>query len=88
LLHPGSVRLKGHKVALPYDAEQVREQQVAIISGGGSGWLGRDGLGPYPVGTTGLSQRAPQYSPTVHYASERLPLSDSLEIPVFPDFPA
>jgi triose/dihydroxyacetone kinase / FAD-AMP lyase (cyclizing) len=37
VLHPGSVRLSGHKVMLRYDAEQVREQQVAIISGGGSG---------------------------------------------------
>jgi triose/dihydroxyacetone kinase / FAD-AMP lyase (cyclizing) len=37
VLHPGSVRLAGHKVMLRDDAEQVREQQVAIISGGGSG---------------------------------------------------
>jgi triose/dihydroxyacetone kinase / FAD-AMP lyase (cyclizing) len=37
VLHPGSVRLSGHKVMLRYDVEQVREQQVAIISGGGSG---------------------------------------------------
>lgn len=37
VLHPGSVRLLGHKVMLRDDAEQVREQQVAIISGGGSG---------------------------------------------------
>jgi triose/dihydroxyacetone kinase / FAD-AMP lyase (cyclizing) len=37
VLHPGSIRLSGHKVMLRRDAEQVREQQVAIISGGGSG---------------------------------------------------
>src|SRR6201992_2325928 len=37
VLHPGSVRLSGHKVMLRNDAEQVREQQVAVISGGGSG---------------------------------------------------
>ena len=37
VLHPGTVRLSGHKVMLREDAEQVREQQVAIISGGGSG---------------------------------------------------
>src|SRR3984957_13312122 len=37
VLHPGSVLLAGHKVMLRNDAEQVREQQVAIISGGGSG---------------------------------------------------
>src|SRR3984893_13275390 len=37
VLHPGSVRLSGHKVMIRIDAEQVREQQVAIISGGGSG---------------------------------------------------
>jgi triose/dihydroxyacetone kinase / FAD-AMP lyase (cyclizing) len=36
-LHPGSVRLSGYKVMLRDDAEQSREQQVAIISGGGSG---------------------------------------------------
>jgi ATP-dependent dihydroxyacetone kinase len=37
VLHPGSVRLLGHKVMLCEDAEQLRDQQVAIISGGGSG---------------------------------------------------
>jgi dihydroxyacetone kinase len=37
VLYPGSVRLEGHKVLLRDDAEQVRDQQVAIISGGGSG---------------------------------------------------
>jgi dihydroxyacetone kinase len=37
VLHPGSVRLRGHNVMLREDAEQVRDQQVAIISGGGSG---------------------------------------------------
>jgi ATP-dependent dihydroxyacetone kinase len=37
VLHPGSALLAGHKVMLRNDAEQVREQQVAIISGGGSG---------------------------------------------------
>src|SRR6201986_5421363 len=37
VLHPGSVRLSGHKVMLRDDAEQVREQKVDIISGGGSG---------------------------------------------------
>jgi dihydroxyacetone kinase len=36
VLHPGSSLLAGHKVMLRNDAEQVREQQVAIISGGGS----------------------------------------------------
>jgi dihydroxyacetone kinase len=37
LLHPGSVRLAGHKVIVRADAERLRERQVAIISGGGSG---------------------------------------------------
>lgn len=37
VLHPGLIRLSGHKVMLRSDAEQVRERQVAIISGGGSG---------------------------------------------------
>jgi triose/dihydroxyacetone kinase / FAD-AMP lyase (cyclizing) len=37
VMYPGSIRLSGHKVLLRDDAEQVRDQQVAIISGGGSG---------------------------------------------------
>ncbi len=37
LLNAGSSRLASHKVIVRADAERVREQQVAIISGGGSG---------------------------------------------------
>ena len=37
VLHPGSVRLPGHKVLIRADAQQIRNQQVAILSGGGSG---------------------------------------------------
>jgi dihydroxyacetone kinase len=37
LLHPGSARLSEHKVMVRVDAEQYRDQQVAVISGGGSG---------------------------------------------------
>ncbi|RSL19029.1 homodimeric dihydroxyacetone kinase [Edaphobacter aggregans] len=37
VLHPGSARLPGHKVMIRADAEQTRDLQVAIISGGGSG---------------------------------------------------
>ncbi len=37
LLNAGSSRLAGHKVIVRADAESVRDQQVAIISGGGSG---------------------------------------------------
>ncbi len=37
VLHPGSVRLLGHKVMLRADAAQRRDAQVAVISGGGSG---------------------------------------------------
>jgi triose/dihydroxyacetone kinase / FAD-AMP lyase (cyclizing) len=37
LLHPGSVRLSGHKVMVRVNAEQYRDQQVAVLSGGGSG---------------------------------------------------
>jgi triose/dihydroxyacetone kinase / FAD-AMP lyase (cyclizing) len=37
VLHPGSVRLPGHKVLIRADARQVRDKQVAILSGGGSG---------------------------------------------------
>jgi len=37
VLHPGSARLPGHKVMARADAEQTRDRQVAVISGGGSG---------------------------------------------------
>jgi dihydroxyacetone kinase len=37
VLQPGSARLAGYKVMVRADAEQVRDQQVAVISGGGSG---------------------------------------------------
>jgi triose/dihydroxyacetone kinase / FAD-AMP lyase (cyclizing) len=37
VLNPRLARLAGHKVMFRHDAEQVHGQQVAIISGGGSG---------------------------------------------------
>ena len=37
VLNPGLVRLAGHKVLFRADAERIRDRQVAIISGGGSG---------------------------------------------------
>jgi dihydroxyacetone kinase len=37
VLHPGCARLPGHKVLTRADAAQAREQQVALLSGGGSG---------------------------------------------------
>ena len=37
LLNPGSDRLAGHKVIVRAEGGQLRERQVAIISGGGSG---------------------------------------------------
>jgi triose/dihydroxyacetone kinase / FAD-AMP lyase (cyclizing) len=37
VLHSGSIRLLGHKAMLREDAERTRNQQVAVISGGGSG---------------------------------------------------
>src|SRR5271165_7103445 len=37
VLHPGSMRLPGHKVMIRADAEKVRGSQVAVLSGGGSG---------------------------------------------------
>jgi len=37
LLHPGSARLSGHKVMVRVGTEQYRDQQVAVLSGGGSG---------------------------------------------------
>jgi dihydroxyacetone kinase len=37
VLSPGLVRLAGHKVLVRADADRVRDKQVAIISGGGSG---------------------------------------------------
>ena len=37
VLQPASVRLPGHKVLVRADAGKVRDQQVAVLSGGGSG---------------------------------------------------
>ena len=37
VLSPGARRLPGHKVMIRADSEKVRELQVAVISGGGSG---------------------------------------------------
>ena len=37
VLSPGLDRLPGHRVMFRADAEQIRDKQVAIISGGGSG---------------------------------------------------
>ena len=37
VLYPGSARLPGHKVMVRADAERIREHQVAVLSGGGSG---------------------------------------------------
>src|ERR1700761_7438682 len=37
ILHPGSARLSGHNVVVRADAEAVKDRQVAIVSGGGSG---------------------------------------------------
>lgn len=37
MLQPGSARLLGHKVMVRADAAVVRDRQVAVISGGGSG---------------------------------------------------
>jgi triose/dihydroxyacetone kinase / FAD-AMP lyase (cyclizing) len=37
LLHPGMARLAGHNVIVRRDAEETRDRQVAVISGGGSG---------------------------------------------------
>jgi len=37
LLSPGSNRLPGHRVMFRADADEVRDRQVAVLSGGGSG---------------------------------------------------
>jgi triose/dihydroxyacetone kinase / FAD-AMP lyase (cyclizing) len=37
VLHPGLARLAGYKVIVRADAETMRDQQVAVLSGGGSG---------------------------------------------------
>ena len=37
ILSPGSDRLPGHRVLVRADAERIRDKQVAIVSGGGSG---------------------------------------------------
>ena len=36
-LYPGLARLSHHNVLLRSDADEVRERQVALVSGGGSG---------------------------------------------------
>src|SRR6202007_2083937 len=37
VLNPGVARLSGHKVMVRADLNKIRDRQVAIISGGGSG---------------------------------------------------
>jgi dihydroxyacetone kinase len=37
VLSPGLARLSGHKVMIRADMDKIRDHQVAIISGGGSG---------------------------------------------------
>ncbi len=37
VLHPGLERLSGHKVLIRKNAEAMRDRQVAVLSGGGSG---------------------------------------------------
>jgi dihydroxyacetone kinase len=37
VLYPGTARLRGHKVLVRGDAAQARNQQAAVLSGGGSG---------------------------------------------------
>jgi triose/dihydroxyacetone kinase / FAD-AMP lyase (cyclizing) len=37
ILYPDLIRVSGHKVMVRADAEQIRDQQIAVISGGGSG---------------------------------------------------
>src|SRR5215813_8711227 len=37
VVYPGTIRLSGHKVMVRADADQAREQQISVISGGGSG---------------------------------------------------
>jgi len=37
VLHPGMIRLPGHKVMIRADAAAARDLQVAVLSGGGSG---------------------------------------------------
>jgi dihydroxyacetone kinase len=37
VLYPGTARLQGHKVLVRAEAEQAPNQQVAVLSGGGSG---------------------------------------------------
>src|SRR5258708_2988198 len=37
VLSPGLARLSGHKVMIRADIDKIRDQQVTIISGGGSG---------------------------------------------------
>ncbi|MGA9242927.1 MAG: dihydroxyacetone kinase subunit DhaK, partial [Silvibacterium sp.] len=57
VLHPGLARLPGHKAMVRVDADHIRDQQVAILSGGGSGhepahagYIGAGMLGAAVVG--------------------------------------
>jgi dihydroxyacetone kinase len=38
VLNPGVARLSGHKVMVRADINKIRDREVAIISGGGSGY--------------------------------------------------
>ncbi|HEY6374910.1 MAG TPA: dihydroxyacetone kinase subunit DhaK [Edaphobacter sp.] len=57
VLHPGSGSWPGHKVMVRADAEQTRDRQVAVISGGGSGHepthAGYIGMGMLSAGMIG-----------------------------------
>ena len=57
VLHPGLARLPGHKAMVRVDADHIRDHQVAILSGGGSGhepahagYIGAGMLGAAVVG--------------------------------------
>jgi dihydroxyacetone kinase len=71
VLSPGLTRLAGHKVLLRADTERIRDHQVAIISGGGSGHepahAGYVGAGMLSAGVAGEVFTSPD-TDSVHAA--------------------
>ena len=61
VLSPGLARLGGHKVLVRADADWIRDKQVAVISGGGSGHepahAGYVGQGMLSAGIAGKCSR-------------------------------
>src|SRR5260370_5690969 len=65
VLNPGLARLSGHKVMIRADIDKIRDQQVTIISGGGSGHepahAGYIGEGMLSAGVAGGGFNSPDH---------------------------